>query len=128
MGLDMEQVERFERLMSRPKGLAHLYGERELAELTCKGRAESYAAAFCAKEAFAKALGTGVRGFRLHEVELLHDALGRPFLALNGAAAGLAEHHALTFSVSITHSGGFAAAVVVAEQNAAPGTGGMAKR
>ena len=67
--------------------------------------------------AFAKALGTGLRGFALNEVEVLRDALGKPYFALSGRAAARAE--GLVFSLSLTHDGGYAAAFVVAERNAA---------
>jgi len=42
------------------------------------------AANFAAKEAFSKALGTGVRGFLLAEVSVLRNELGAPYLALSG--------------------------------------------
>ena len=77
-------------------------------------KAEHLAGAFAAKEAFAKALGTGIRGFSLCEVEVLHDTLGAPYFALSGKAAALAEARALEFTLSITHTGTLAAAMVTA--------------
>lgn len=59
-------------------------------------------------------MGTGLRGFLLSEVELLRAESGAPYLHLSGRAAVLAADW--TFSVSVTHTAGLAAAVVVGEQ------------
>lgn len=72
------------------------------------------AASFAAKEAFSKALGTGIRGFALAEVSVLRDSLGAPYFALSGRAARLAEERGLRFSVSLSHTEDLAAAFVVA--------------
>ena len=118
VGVDLLEIDRMRRLLARHAAtLPRLFGPRELNLLARKKRAESYAAHFCAKEAFAKALGTGLRGFALNEVEVLRDALGKPYFALSGRAAARAE--GLVFSLSLTHDGGYAAAFVVAERNAA---------
>ena len=77
-------------------------------------RPETMAANFAAKEAFAKALGTGVRGFALGEVAVLRDSLGAPYFALSGRAKELAEGRGPAFSVSLTHTDELAAAFVVA--------------
>ena len=77
-------------------------------------RPETMAANFAAKEAFAKALGTGVRGFALGEVAVLRDSLGAPYFALSGRAKELAVGRGLAFSVSLTHTDELAAAFVVA--------------
>ena len=67
-----------------------------------------------AKEAFSKAVGTGVRGWSLREVEVLHDSLGKPVLRLHGRAAQQFSDYA--FSLSISHTDTMAAAVVLAEK------------
>lgn len=118
VGMDMEEIARFERIVSQKTGLSHIFGPEELAFLQKQGRLESYAANFCAKEAFSKALGKGLRGFRLAEAELLRDPLGKPYFKLSGRAAESAA--GLRLSVSLTHSGTYAAAVVVAEREDAP--------
>ena len=74
---------------------------------------EYFAARFAAKEAFAKALGTGIRGFSLTEVEVSSDDDGRPFLVFHGRAEKLAE--GLRFHLSMSHERNAAVAVVVAE-------------
>lgn len=72
------------------------------------------AAAFAAKEAFSKALGTGVRNFKLQEVSVGHDALGAPYFVFTGSAKEIVEERGLTFSLSLTHTDQVAAAFVVA--------------
>ncbi|HVZ29172.1 MAG TPA: holo-ACP synthase [Asticcacaulis sp.] len=47
----------------------------------------SLAKRFAAKEAVAKALGTGVRGFFFTDIEVVSDALGKPHILLHGGAA-----------------------------------------
>ena len=69
---------------------------------------------FCSKEAFSKALGTGVRGFSLNEISVLRDDSGKPYLKLEGQAEKLAEINNLDFSVSLTHEADLACAVVAA--------------
>ena len=64
-------------------------GEQERQELEARRTPlQSAAACFCAKEAFSKVLGTGVRGLFLTEVELLHRENGAPYLSLSGRERG----------------------------------------
>lgn len=85
-------------------------------ELTaCGGRIESLAARWAAKEAVAKALGTGIGDVGWREIEVLNDDCRCPSLRLHGAAAGLAAARGLTeWSISLTHEEGLAVAFVVA--------------
>ena len=80
------------------------------------------AANFAAKEAFSKALGTGLRGFRLTEVQVLRDEWGAPFFQLDGTAAERAR--GLCFSVSLTHTREYAQAFVLAEETEKGGMDG----
>ena len=91
---------------------------REIASLG--GRRDpalSHAARFAAKEAFGKALGTGVQGaFPWTDVEVVADERGRPRLELAGRAERLARESGVgRVHVSLTHDGDLAAAVVVLE-------------
>ena len=79
-------------------------------------RPDTIAASYAAKEAFSKALGTGVRGFSLTEVSVLRDSLGAPYFAFSGRAARLVAEQGLRFYVSLTHTDELAAAFVVAWQ------------
>lgn len=115
-GLDLAELSRIARLVERHADLSRVYGPEELRLLQRRRSTGSYAANFCAKEAFAKALGTGIRGFCLSEVELLRGPKGEPYLHLTGRARGIAEARGLRFHVSVTHTREYAAAVVIAER------------
>lgn len=69
---------------------------------------------WAAKEAFSKALGTGVHGFSLCEVAILRNELGAPYIELSGKALSIAQNAGLEFSVSITHTKHLAQAAVIA--------------
>lgn len=75
---------------------------------------------FAAKEAFGKALGTGLlREFALCEAEALRDENGAPYFSFSGRAAALMQARGLTAHLSLTHEGGTAAAFVVLERRKA---------
>jgi len=82
-----------------------------------KNAAESFAARFAAKEAGAKALGTGIsRGITWRELEVRREASGKPTLHLSGRAAELAKAIGVRrVQLSLTHSRELAMAVVVVE-------------
>jgi len=70
---------------------------------------------FAAKEAAAKALGTGWRGVGWKEFEVFNQRSGAPSLRLHGRAAALAARQGLTnWQVSISHEREFATACVLA--------------
>jgi holo-[acyl-carrier protein] synthase len=82
-----------------------------------KGAAESFAARFAAKEAGAKALGTGIsRGVTWQELEVTRSPGRPPHLELSGRAAERARELGVArISLSLTHTGQIALAVVVME-------------
>jgi holo-[acyl-carrier protein] synthase len=82
-----------------------------------KNSAESFAARFAAKEAGAKALGTGIsHGVSWRELEVRREMSGKPTLHLSGRAAELAAAMGVRrLQLSLTHSRDLAMAVVVAE-------------
>jgi holo-[acyl-carrier protein] synthase len=70
---------------------------------------------FAAKEAAAKALGTGWRGVGWKEFEVFNQQSGAPSLRLHGRAAALAQRKGLSnWEVSISHEREFATACVLA--------------
>jgi len=105
LGLDTVAIARIESAMQNPRFLARILTHQERTEANPVHRVASR---WAAKEATAKALGTHLRW---HEVELLHEANGRPFIRLNT----LAVPHPPRIHVSLTHDGGLAIAVVIAE-------------
>ncbi len=78
---------------------------------------QHYAARFAAKEAFLKAMGTGwASGTAFNEIEIRHDAGGKPLLVLHGNTAGWAARQGLvSASVSLSHIPSMATAVVIIE-------------
>ena len=121
VGTDLMETKRIEVSIDR-------YGERFLERVFTTGEiayclrkkknaAESFAARFAAKEAGAKALGTGIsRGVTWKELEVRREANGRPTLHLSGRAAELAGAMGVRrMQLSLTHSRELAMAVVVME-------------
>lgn len=117
VGVDIIEIERIAAVLERhgSRFLQRIYTEREVAH--CRGRVAELAARFAAKEAASKALGTGMRGIRWRDMEILPDARGKPILYLHGAALARAQELGLReFAVSLSHSRDFAVAVVAARE------------
>jgi holo-[acyl-carrier protein] synthase len=119
-GIDMIEIARIaetlERYGDRFRRRIYLPGEIAYC-LRKRNAAESFAARFAAKEAAAKALGTGIQsGVGWREIEVLRAPSGRPTLAFHGRAAEvfqrLGARHAV---VSLTHTGTHALAQVLLE-------------
>jgi len=106
------RVARLSRALERTPRLAERLftdGERALP------RVESLAARFAAKEAVAKALGAP-GGLRWRDAEVVSEPGGRPRLVLHGGVADEAQAQGITtWHLSLSHDGGMATAVVVAE-------------
>jgi holo-[acyl-carrier protein] synthase len=120
VGTDLIETKRIEESIDRfgERFLERVFTPGEIAYcLRKKNAAESFAARFAAKEAGAKALGTGIsRGVTWKELEVQREASGRPTLHLNGRAAELAGAMGVRrVQLSLTHSRELAMAVVVAE-------------
>ena len=118
VGTDILEIDRFRRVLERRPGLREkVFTEAEVAY--CESKADSvphFAARFCAKEAFSKAIGTGVREFSMSEVEVVRNDLGKPCIELLGRVYKIASDLAVKdVDVSISHSDLFAVAVVVIE-------------
>lgn len=112
VGLDLTEIGRIEKSMKNPKFCTRVLGPEEYLQLSGRNfPPQSVAASFCAKEAFSKAVGTGLSGFDLRDVQLLRSVSGKPELRLSGSALMLAG--GMSFSVSVTHTNAFAAVTVV---------------
>jgi len=117
-GIDLVEVGRIAAMLAShgERFLARVYTPDERAHGAGTPRhADHLAARFAAKEAALKALGTGWSGgIAWTDVEVFRAADGRPHLRLHGRAAELAAEQGLEhWSVSITHTGGMAAASVI---------------
>ena len=121
VGADLCQVSRIAKALENERFLNRLYTAAERARLENLGperRAERAAGMFAAKEAVAKALGTGFNGFGFDDIEILADDLGKPVVRLSSGAqsrAGGGYVH-----ISISHDGGYALAFAVLEREDRP--------
>ncbi len=118
IGVDVVAVDRMRRWVADPRILSRYFAEQERDAIYQRrdGAALSLAARFAAKEAFAKALGTGFRGFGLRDVWVVNDALGKPELHVSGPAArALARIGGRQLWLSLTHEREHAIAMVVIE-------------
>ena len=113
-GIDLIEIERIQGALDRhgQRFLARIYTPAEI-ELS-RDSAPELAARFAAKEAASKALGTGIGPVSWKEIETINKPSGQPVLRLSGRAKAVARAQGFqTWSVSLTHSRGIAAAVVV---------------
>jgi holo-[acyl-carrier protein] synthase len=121
LGTDMIEIARIERSVARfgDAFLRRVYTEAEIAFCRRKKKhaAESLAARFAAKEAAAKALGTGIsRGVTWQEFEVRRQPGHRPEMHLSGRAAELAAALGIQrLALSLSHSREYATAIVIAE-------------
>jgi len=119
-GVDLIEIERIAQSIERygDRFLRRIFTDHEIEYCSRKrGSAESFAARFAAKEAGAKALGTGIsRGVTWNEFQVERQPGGRPTLQLRGRAALLAtELGVRTISLSLTHTATLAMASVMME-------------
>ncbi len=122
VGVDMARVSRLHRGWARygERFARRILGPAELAAFSARPGADparTLAKRFAAKEAAAKALGTGFRdGLWLTHIQVSHDPLGRPGLEFSGPARGVAARAGVRAShLSISDEGDLAVAFVVLE-------------
>ncbi|MCL1862761.1 MAG: holo-ACP synthase [Defluviitaleaceae bacterium] len=84
VGVDIVKVERFEKYVADPSCafMQKIFTSREREYLSGK-KAQSIAGIFAAKEAVAKALGTGFAGRLPRDIEILHKQSGMPYVVLH---------------------------------------------
>jgi holo-[acyl-carrier protein] synthase len=119
-GIDLVEIERIRHSVDRygERFLNRVYTKAEQAYcLSKRNAAESLAARFAAKEAGAKALGTGIsRGVNWLEIEVLRVPGERPSLKFHGRAAErAASMGVVNAALSLTHSDSTAMASVALE-------------
>ena len=117
-GIDAVEIDRIEGVLRRhgQRFLDRIFTRAEIAH--CNGRVRELAARFAAKEAVSKALGTGMRGIRWREMEVVPDRRGKPHVRLHGSAKERAAELGIhDLAISLTHSRELAIATVVADAN-----------
>lgn len=114
-GVDLIEIERFTSAYRRydQRLLQRLFTPTELAENG--DNIASLAARFAAKEAVAKAFGTGIGRVAWQDIEICRGVSGEPILHLHGTAERLAaEQHLSSWALSLSHTQQHAIAFVVA--------------
>jgi holo-[acyl-carrier protein] synthase len=115
-GVDMIEVARIERALTRfgDRFLRRCFTEQERAD--CAGRAGSLAARFAGKEAVMKALGHGLTEVDWRDIEIVSGSNRQPDLRLHGTARRYAERQGLReWAISLSHTHEHAIACVVAQ-------------
>ena len=113
IGIDCVEIARMADKAAREAFVSRVFGSDELSEISARGsKPVNFAVCFAAKEAFAKALGTGFSGFFPGDAEVIWES-GKPALVALGPAkerlGGRRVH------LSLSHEGGLALAFVVLE-------------
>lgn len=109
-GIDIIEINRIENAIKKHENFINKnFSEREILYIEKKKfRGETVAGMFAAKEAFSKYLGTGVSGFSLCDIEILHDENFKPYVVFKGRR--------VPADLSISHSKENAVATVSGEE------------
>jgi len=118
VGVDLVDIERLRKVFEKHKEKfkKRIFTAAEIEECEKRKRYdECYAARFAVKEAFSKAIGTGMRqGVRFKDIEVINLPSGKPILNLYGKAREIAQ--GAFVDVSLSHTEYHAIAVVVLER------------
>ena len=120
IGCDLCKVDRFYKWIEKPEMLNRFFNPKEMLTDSAlqKRQAEHYAVRFAAKEAFGKAMKTGLDGFGLKDVFVVKDKSGAPYIQLEGDALDFFNkkygNHAV-IHLSLSHEGQYAMAYVIIE-------------
>ncbi|WP_099467995.1 holo-ACP synthase [Konateibacter massiliensis] len=114
IGTDIIEVQRIKKACEKEAFFMRCFTERERELIGDNGvRA---AGNFAVKEAVAKVFGTGFRGFKLTDIEVLRDELGKPYVNLYGNASKLAKKQGINkLHISISNTKDYAIAYVIGE-------------
>lgn len=120
VGIDIVEIERIKSAMTKRKGfLEKIFNDVEIEYLKRRNlRPEYVAGRFSAKEAVAKALGTGFRGFDFKDIIIDRTTMGKPIVTLKGKAKKIAQKNGdYKIHLSISHSNENAVAYAILEVN-----------
>ncbi len=118
VGIDVVHVERIRRWRHIEGLYDRFFHAEELAAALPRGEVGilSLAARFAAKEAFGKAIGSGLRHFALRDIAVLNDSNGKPVMMLTGSAeAAFKDFGGHRIVLSLSHERDNALAVVLIE-------------
>jgi len=122
IGVDIVNIIRMGRVVDRwgTRFLRRIFTEQEINFCFQGSKPKpSLALRFAAKEAFSKAIGLGMRkGIRWHDIEIVHNKMGRPDLNLTGKARSFCQEEGIiSWYVSLSDDGDYGIAVVVLEKH-----------
>ncbi len=120
-GVDIIEIDRIEQVVQRfPKFVDRIFTSKEKSYCLKKPRpASHFALRFAAKEAVAKALGTGINGFSFRDIEVERLKNGKPKVNLMGKARELAEKMGIEeiyLSLSFTRYNAVASCIALARR------------
>lgn len=118
IGVDIVKVNRFYKIVNRtPSFVKGVFTEREIEYIYSKiNKFETMAGIFASKEAFSKAIGTGIRGYKLTDIEIVQDKLGKPNIILSDKIINKFNLSESNIQVSISHTDENAIAFVIVEE------------
>lgn len=132
IGIDLAKTSRFEKWVKNPEILRRFFNEKEILDFSANGSnsagleknrisaaCQHYAARFAAKEAFSKALGTGIV-FDLRDVFVVSGSNGKPELFVKDSAAEIFRQNCSEFErakifLSMSHEKEFVVSEVIIE-------------
>lgn len=117
LGTDIIEIARIRNAIKKKAFIEKIFTEKErfFAESTNR-TAEVYAGCFSAKEAVSKAFGTGISGFSLKDIEILHKDTGAPYVVLHSNACKIANVLGLKhIFISISHDKSYCVSTCVIE-------------
>ena len=84
IGTDIVKIDRIKKSIKKKSFIKRLFNNQEISKCKkIKNFTHCYAKRFAAKEAFSKALGTGIiKGINFNEIVILNDKNGKPFIKL----------------------------------------------
>lgn len=117
IGTDIIEIKRIDKAVKdTPKFLEKAFTEKEIEMFKKKNyKVETIAGNFAAKEAISKALGTGIRGFGLRDIEVLRDGSGKPEATISNIIKERVNIDKYKIHLSISHDKSSAIAFVVLE-------------
>lgn len=118
LGIDFVNVKRMRHWVEEDGIIKRYFHENEIEASLSRGSSStlSFAARFAAKEAFGKALGTGLRGLRLTDIEVKNNHNGKPDIILHETALeAFMDHGGISILLSLSHEEDAAVAVVIIE-------------
>jgi len=118
IGTDIVQIKRIEQSLARfeKRFVTRIYTANEYTLAKKRGTCRRLAMFFAAKEAVAKALGTGFVGFAMKDIEVVFQSSGKPEILLHQQAKIKAESLGVNhIHLSLTDDAGAAMAFVIAE-------------